>query len=93
MIPKKNYEESLRKMKEATPTVDRYNNLHPDTLHREWLKNQKLIVFKDGTTRERRGDNRGRPPGRKGRCSYCKKEGHYACRCPKRLRDGGMTLG
>lgn len=30
---------------------DRYNNLHPDQRHRNWLRSQGLYVLKDGRTR------------------------------------------
>lgn len=87
---KSNYLESLRKMKYLTPLVDKFNNLHPDQLHQEWLEKEELVVLPDGRTRKRRA--KGRPPGCSGRCSYCGLEGHYARSCPDRLQDGGMIL-
>lgn len=77
------YGSGLFKGQGLTP-LDRWNNLHPDDRRRDFLKKKRLIVLKDGRTKEKpKKRGRGRPRGSSGSCSYCGQPGHYVRSCPE----------
>lgn len=81
--------DNLQRALDAIPEaclLERYNNLYPDQLHRDYLRSRHLRVLQDGSTvPERRGRPKGQPEAQRPRCcSRCGQAGHYAKTCGKR---------
>ena len=75
--------------------LGRYNNLHPDELHKRYIQRLGLEILPDGTAKKKKGaqkkKGRGAPRGQRQSCGYCGEPGHKTPLCPLRLQEGGMA--